>query len=186
LNSGPLVLPLIGGGAAEVTGLFTAMALFRAPHLVTLGLASRLTGPLTRLSLDDPDREGRLVRGLAAASGAGAAAAAVFGYLAGEPMVRVVFGIELVLRARHLAGLAVGSAVAVGALLLGLVAIARSGTATITVAWTVGLCAGLLTLALPLASPVDLVVAAFVVAELVAFACLLAALLVRSRAARRS
>ena len=49
LTAGPVVLSLVGGTRAEVTSLFTALALFRAPYIVALGLAIRMTATLTDL-----------------------------------------------------------------------------------------------------------------------------------------
>ncbi len=50
LTGGPVVLSLVGGTRAEVTSLFTALALFRAPYIVALGLAIRVTAHLTDLA----------------------------------------------------------------------------------------------------------------------------------------
>ena len=49
LTAGPVVLSLAGGTRDEVTSLFTALALFRAPYIVALGLAIRMTATLTDL-----------------------------------------------------------------------------------------------------------------------------------------
>ena len=49
LTAGPVVLGLAGGTRDEVTSLFTALALFRAPYIVALGLAIRMTATLTDL-----------------------------------------------------------------------------------------------------------------------------------------
>ncbi len=49
LTGGPVALALLGGTPAQVTGLFVALALFRAPYVVALGVVSPATGTLTRL-----------------------------------------------------------------------------------------------------------------------------------------
>ena len=71
LTGGPVVLSLVGGTRHEVTSLFTALALFRAPYIVALGLAIRVTAA--------PDRPGRrrAVRRPATGSGAARALAGV-------------------------------------------------------------------------------------------------------------
>jgi hypothetical protein len=46
---GPRLVSAMGGSETEVTALFAALALFRAPYLVALGLTVRATAPLTRL-----------------------------------------------------------------------------------------------------------------------------------------
>ena len=48
LNGGPPLVAALGGAEAEVTAFFSALALFRAPYLVALGLTVRITAPLTR------------------------------------------------------------------------------------------------------------------------------------------
>ena len=49
LTGGPVALALAGGAPAEVTALFAALALFRAPYTMAIGLVSALTGRLTTL-----------------------------------------------------------------------------------------------------------------------------------------
>ena len=44
LTGGPVALALLGGTPAEVTGLFVALALFRAPYTLALGAVSPATG----------------------------------------------------------------------------------------------------------------------------------------------
>jgi len=51
LTGGPVVLALTGGSASEVTVLFAALALFRTPYTMALGMVSPLTGRLTVLVL---------------------------------------------------------------------------------------------------------------------------------------
>ncbi len=52
LTSGPLVLALVGGTPTQITGLFSALALFRAPYMIAIGVTPRMTAWLTRIVLD--------------------------------------------------------------------------------------------------------------------------------------
>ena len=70
LNGGPPLVAALGGAEAEVTAFFSALALFRAPYLVALGLTVRITAPLTR-------RVEELGRGSLRAPALGVAAASV-------------------------------------------------------------------------------------------------------------
>ena len=62
LTGGPVLLALLGGSPVEVTALFAALALFRAPYQVALGVLPQLTA-----ARDDVRRDGR--RGAAAGAG---------------------------------------------------------------------------------------------------------------------
>ena len=46
-----MILASLGGAPAFVTGLFSTLALFRAPYILATGLAARLTGWLTQAVL---------------------------------------------------------------------------------------------------------------------------------------
>ncbi|MDQ3629608.1 MAG: hypothetical protein M3419_12515, partial [Actinomycetota bacterium] len=54
LTSGPVALALLGGSPAEVTSLFVALAVWRAPYLMAIGVAPQLTAWLADLA-----RQGR-------------------------------------------------------------------------------------------------------------------------------
>ena len=47
LTGGPVLLALLGGSPAEVTAMFAALALFRAPYMVVLGTLPQLTHHVT-------------------------------------------------------------------------------------------------------------------------------------------
>jgi hypothetical protein len=167
LNAGPVVLQAIGGSAAAVTGLFLALALFRAPYLLALGVATRATEPLTRLVLSGDCRAVRRVATRIAASSLVAAAAGLAGgYLAGPWLIALVFAPGTPPRAAVVAWIAAGTALALGGLGLVLVLTAGGRTAEIQVAWLFGLVAGAVALLAWRGDPTGRVVAAFVVAEL--------------------
>jgi hypothetical protein len=173
LNAGPVVLQAMGGAEAEVTALFLALALFRAPYLLALGVAARLTGPLTELVLTG-DRAAlrRIVGFVAAGSTVLAAAGLAGGYAMGPWAIDLVFAPDQS-PDRWLVGfIAAGSALALGGLGLILTLIAEGKTATVQVTWLSGLAAGGAVLAVWPGDEPARVVAAFVAAEIVAVAAM--------------
>jgi O-antigen/teichoic acid export membrane protein len=171
LTGGPVVLSLAGGTRAEVTSLFTALALFRAPYIVALGMAIRVTAHLTDLAaagrwdaLDRIRRRTALASvGIMAVGGAGAA-------VLGPWVLQLIFGDEVDLTRLECAGLAVGSLAALATLGLTLVQMTHGAGRAVLRAWLVGLAVGAVGMvALPL-DPLPLVVAAFLASELTAFA----------------
>ena len=52
ITGGPAVLAALGSSPIHITGLFATFALFRAPYMVAIGVAARITGALTRLFVD--------------------------------------------------------------------------------------------------------------------------------------
>jgi O-antigen/teichoic acid export membrane protein len=171
LTGGPVVLSLAGGTRSEVTSLFTALALFRAPYIVALGMAIRVTAHLTDLAAADAwDALDRLRRRTAIASvgvmALGGAGAAVLG----PTVLRIIFGDEVDLTRLECAGLAVGSLAALATLGLTLVQMTHGAGRRVLQAWAIGLAAGVIGMvALPL-DPLPRVVAAFLASELTAFA----------------
>jgi O-antigen/teichoic acid export membrane protein len=171
LTAGPVVLSLSGGTRDEVTSLFTALALFRAPYIVALGLAIRMTATLTDLAT--AGRAADLLRiqrrmiaaGLATMAMGGAGAA-----LIGPSVLRIVFGDEVDLTRAACAGLAVGSLAALATLGLTLVQMTDGAGRRVLRTWATALAVGVVTMvALPL-EPLPRVVAAFLASELTAFA----------------
>jgi hypothetical protein len=171
LTAGPVVLSLVGGTRDEVTSLFTALALFRAPYIVALGLAIRMTATLTDLAT--AGRAADLLRiqrrmiaaGLATMVLGGAGAAAI-----GPAVLRIVFGDEVDLTRAACAGLAVGSLAALATLGLTLLQMTDGAGRRVLRTWATALAAGVVTMvALPL-EPLPRVVAAFLASELTAFA----------------
>jgi O-antigen/teichoic acid export membrane protein len=171
LTAGPVVLSLAGGTRDEVTSLFTALALFRAPYIVALGLAIRMTATLTDLvaagrSADLLRIQRRMIAGgvaLMALGGLGAA-------LVGPGVLRLVFGDEVDLTRAACAGLAVGSLAALATLGLTLVQMTDGAGRRVLRTWATALAVGVVVMvALPL-EPLPRVVAAFLASELTAFA----------------
>jgi O-antigen/teichoic acid export membrane protein len=174
LTGGPVLLALLGGSPGQVTAMFAALALFRAPYMVALGTLPQLTQRLTGHAVAG---EVAAVRSLAlrlaglsivAVPLAGAAGAAL-----GPAVLRAVFG-STVDAGRVQAGLlAVGCTVAIVNLVLMVGALAHERPAGVAVAWGVAVLAGAGSLvALGALSPVDRSTTAFVVTELVATAAL--------------
>ena len=169
LNAGPVFLSSLGGEAADVTSLFAALALFRAPYLIALGVATRVTGPLTGLvATGDSQRLRLLLRWGVLATTVFSALGGLFGYWAGGPVLRLVFGDEIVLSAGITSEIAGGSVVALGGLFLTLVLIARGKSGAIVGAWIAALIGGGLGV-LAGTTPLSGVVHGFLIAEVVAF-----------------
>lgn len=189
LTSGPVVLALSGGTPAEVTTLFAAMALFRAPYILIQGSVAPLTVRLTRLVVaGEVTVLTRIRRGLVALTVLSVPLAWAVGAWLGPPLIRFVFGPDIRLEP-HLAGLvAVGCTLAVVNLITLVDVIAHNRAAHVAAAWAVATVAALATyVVLGGLAPIDRTVWAFVVAEAGAQVALLV-LLPRDRhsGARRS
>lgn len=185
LNGGPPVLLFLGGSEAEVTALFAALALFRAPYLVALGLTVRSTAPLTRLVVER-GRRGLRRPALAAAGGSLALAILAFGaaWPLGPPLARALFGPGTDLRGPAMGAIAAGCVLALASLALTVMLIAASARAALVGSWVLATAAGVLVLVLGRRlGPVDRVAAAFNAAQLGAVLAALAALL-RPKTAR--
>jgi O-antigen/teichoic acid export membrane protein len=171
LTGGPVALALLGGSPAEVTGLFAALALFRAPYMLALGVVARLTGSVARLrerGSDDVLRRGTvrlaLVTGVAVAAGAGLGAAA------GPALLGLVFGSGVTLAASLCAVVAAASVVAVANLVLTVTGLALGRSAAVSRSWLPAAAVGVAVLLVPNGlAPVERCVAAFALAEAVAF-----------------
>lgn len=172
LNVGPPLLSAVGGSETEVTALFAALALFRAPYLVALGLTVRATAPLTRLvteggrgTLRDP--------ALAAAGGSLLAAGVAFAIMwpVGPPLLRVLFGPGTDLPGLPTGAVAAGCVLALGSLALTVMLIAAAARLALTLSWVVAVAVGVAVVAVGGGlGPVGRVVVAFNAAELAAVA----------------
>jgi len=174
LNGGPPLLAALGGSEAEVTAFFAALALFRAPYLLALGLTVRVTAPLTRL-VEDRRFEvlGRITRLGAAATVAAAAAAAGVGWAVGPAVIRVLFGEGTDPSAAVTAAVAAGCTLALGALGLTVALIARAASVALSASWAASVAGGGIVLVIASGWPaVERVVLAFVAAEAVAVAAM--------------
>lgn len=174
LTGGPIVLALSGGSAVQVTALFAALALFRAPYTLAIGLVSQLTGRLTTLVVQGRRATLRRVRlVVVAASAAGVAAAAVIGALVGPQLVQLVFGAGVRIGQLPAALVAVGSALALSNLVVAIMILAQDRSGAVARAWMVASAAGAAVLVVSTAEPLTRACWAFVAAEVVALAALL-------------
>lgn len=175
LTGGAVVLALAGGTAAQVTSLFAALALFRAPYTLGVGMVAPLTGWFTTLVVArDTARLHRVLTGLIAVALAGAGAAAAIGWWLGGPLVAGLFGPGVRLADHQNALVAVGSSFAIATLIATIVALAHGRPAALVRAWLIALVPGIGVFALGGWRPLDATCAAFAVVEAVAFVVLAA------------
>jgi O-antigen/teichoic acid export membrane protein len=173
LTGGPVALAALGGTPRQVTSLFAALAVWRAPYLAVLGVTPRLTPALTRMTLTGDERRLRSARRWILLAVVGAAGAAFLGGATFVlPLLRAVFGSDVVLDRIPSALIGVGTAAAVGNLVLLLVMLALGTSRPVNRAWLIAAAVvGAILVAVPL-EPLDRVVTAFVAAQLTAFALL--------------
>jgi O-antigen/teichoic acid export membrane protein len=173
LTSGPVVLALIGGSAAEVTGLFAALALLRLPYTLALGAVSPLTAVFTRMATAGGDSAlARVLHVLLPATVVASLAGASLAGPVGPSLLGVVFGRTVHLSGALCAVVAAGSVFAVGSLLLSLVVMARGRAGTMLGSWIFALAAAAGSLAIGPGAPVTTVAVTFLVSELAAFGAL--------------
>lgn len=186
LTSGPVILAVIGGTPTQVTGVFSALALFRAPYMIAIGVTPRLTAWLTRTVLESgqPAMRRFTYRTVIVAAGL-AAVAGLLGGAIGPGLLRFVFGPDVALDATTTAIVASGSAVAISTLLLTLLMVAGGRTGPISTAWTVAALVGIAIIVTGIGSPADTVAVGFLAAETVALAGLSLAALSRGHRPRR-
>ena len=170
LTSGPAVLSAIGGSAAAVTGLFVTMALFRAPYLMSLGLANMVTAPLSALAASGRRQTllGLVVRTVVATL-ALATLGGVVAFALGPSVVELIFGQGTAPSRLVVALVAAGSAVALGTLGVTLLAVARGSTGPIAGWWLVAFVVATLVVANFSDQPVTAVAGGFLAAQTVAF-----------------
>jgi O-antigen/teichoic acid export membrane protein len=171
LTGGPVVLATIGGQAAEITALFTALALFRAPYLLALGLVTQVTGAFTDLIVGGRRQVvHRIRRLLVVGTVLGAGAAWVFGLKVGPVVLRLVFGAGVSPPPPVVALVAAATTVGLANLVFTVLLVARGSSGQLTVNWVVavGVAAAVILVA-PL-PPLSLVSSAFLAAEATAFA----------------
>lgn len=176
LTGGPVVLALVGGSPRAVTTLFAALALFRAPYMLALGMVAQLTTRVAHLVMSGDVESMRRMRrwlrvgtaGLVVLAGLGAA-------LLGPFLLRLIFGSEVELSPGLTALVAVGCTVAVANLVLMVSALAQGRSAAVARGWLVGIAASVVCFFALTALGVGdepAVVWCFVVAEGVAYAAL--------------
>jgi O-antigen/teichoic acid export membrane protein len=170
LTGGPVLLAVAGGAPADVTALFAAMALFRAPYTLSLGLVAALTGRLTSLVV-----QGRwqALKRFRDAVVAGTLVAAVLGALLGgwlgPPLMSLVFGEGIRLPGGLAALLAVGTAFAMANLVLTISVVARGRSGALVRGWLLGLVPGIAVFALVDQPVVDRTCWTFLVVEAAVF-----------------
>jgi len=136
LAGGPVVLAALEGTKAEINAVFSALAIFRAPYMIATGVATYITGALTRLVMGGRhDQLRKLRRASIVTCAAGVPAAAAFGWLAGPGFLRLVFGPDIELSGGMVAVVAAGSLVALAALFYTLVLVAGTRVAVVPTAW---------------------------------------------------
>ena len=175
LTGGPVVLALSQGSTREVTALFAALALFRAPYMLALGSVPQLTMRATRLVLAGEGSDIRaLVRGLVATTALAVALGGVLGGWLGPTLLRLVFGEAVEVSSRHAVLLAIGCTLAVSNLLVMVVALAQDRPAGVVRAWVLAVVAAAVGfLALSAEPPFTATVLSFLIAETTAFLALL-------------
>lgn len=174
LTGGPVVLALRGGSAAEVTALFAALALFRAPYILALGLVAQLTGRLTTMVVGGQRAALRRVQVVVVTSTMIAAAlAALVGATIGPALVRLVFGEDVSLGVAPTVLVAVGSVVALANLVTTVLVLALNRAGAVARAWSLGAVAAAAVLAAADMDDLEQTCWAFLAAQLMAFAVLL-------------
>ena len=180
LTGAPVVLALSGGSAADVTVLFAALALFRAPYQVALVVVARITGGVTARYVGGRGGRAsvaRLRRGVLLAAVVGTPLGAAVGAVLGPPLLPWIFGSDVELSAGLCAVIAAGSTVALVNLMLTVMVMAQARTWRLVGSWLAAVAAGALVVVAAsgsAGSSDELVIVcwAFAVAEAVAFAAL--------------
>ena len=187
LTGGPVLLAVLGGSPAEVTALFAALALYRAPYTVLLGQVAQATGALARLvDARSLDRLQRVDRAVLAATVVGVGVGAAVGAWLGPWLVSLVFGPDVRIEQGVSVALAAGSVLALVTLVQGVVLLAHGVPQWTLVAWLLALVpAASVVLAAP-GRPTTTIATAFVVAEGAAWLLLVAATHRARRVLRRA
>jgi O-antigen/teichoic acid export membrane protein len=138
LTGGPVLLALSGGDPAQVTVLFAALALFRAPYTLAIGMVAQLTARFTRMVVTGSRHAlARTRSSLVVATMVLGILAAPVGAVLGPVLLPLVFGSDVTMPGRLTAVLASGSTVAIAALVATLLLIALGRTTGQVRAWLV-------------------------------------------------
>jgi O-antigen/teichoic acid export membrane protein len=175
LTGGPVLLAAAGGAPAEITALFAGLALFRAPYTLALGLVSQLTERLTILVVRGRRDALRRFRVWVVLTTLGAAVlGGAVGFWAGPAVMELIFGEGVRLTGGLTLLIAVGSAFALGNLVMTVSALARGRTAALVRGWMVGAAPGALFFWLWPMSALDRTTWTFAIVEATAFCWLVA------------
>jgi O-antigen/teichoic acid export membrane protein len=174
LTGPPVLLALAGGAPGDVTTLFAALALLRAPYMLALGMVAQLTTWVTRAvvtgnlsALARMRVRLRLATLVTVALAAGGAA------LLGPFVLPLVFGPDVTLGSFAMALIAAGCALAVTNLVLVVSGLAQGRSSSVAWCWVGSvLAAGVTYVALTGLPLEDTVIWSFLAAETVAFALL--------------
>lgn len=134
LTGGPVLLSVAGGAPAQVTAFFAALAVFRAPYTLAIGLVSPLTSRLTDWVLTGQHRMLATFRWrVVGATVATMVAAIIVAPLLGPWLLDLIFKV-------HPSGLvcgliAVASTLAISNLVLAITVLARGGTWVLARTW---------------------------------------------------
>ncbi len=174
LTGGPVLLALSGGAPSEVTAMFAALALFRAPYMIVLASVPQLTLRVTeRILAGEYAALRTMIRGILAATALMVLLAGLLGAYVGPSLLRLVFGHTVDVPAIDAALLAIGCALAIANLALMVVALGQDRPAAVAWAWAIATAVGALGfVALTGASPVDATIGAFLTAEVAALTAL--------------
>ncbi len=173
LTGGPVLLALSGGSPEEVTALFAALALFRAPYTVALGLVSQLTGRLTTFVVErDHASLGRVRHTIFWATGVVVVIAAALGAVVGPWLLPLIFGENVTIDWLPSMLVAIGSALALSNLVITISIMAQSRSQAIARAWGVALLGGAVMFIVSWSEPLSRTCWTFLVAEALAFVAL--------------
>jgi hypothetical protein len=169
LTGGAVLLALLGGSPAEVTAMFAALALFRAPYMVVLGVLPQVTHHVTRLVVaGDVDVLRAQVRRIAGLGAVAVLVAAAAGATTGPALVQAVFGDTVVIGRGPAALVATGCALAVVNVVLMVGALALDRPGRVAGGWGLAVVAGAVALLPSAYGAVVRVALAFATAEVVA------------------
>jgi O-antigen/teichoic acid export membrane protein len=174
LTGGPVLLALAGGSPAEVTTLFAALALFRAPYTLGTSMVALLTGRFTRwLVAGRHDLVRRAGWQLVGATAVAVPAAAVLAWTIGPALLRIVFGDDIDLSRGLTTLVAIGSALALAGLVATTTLLAAGRAAHLVAFWVAAVVVGSAWWVAVQPGALDGAVGWFVVVETVAAALLL-------------
>ncbi|MEQ7129287.1 hypothetical protein ABN034_32810 [Actinopolymorpha sp. B11F2] len=173
LTGAPVVLAVTGGEPAVATSLFVALAVWRAPYIVALGVTPQITAYFTGLvAAGQVARVVRIRAVLAVGVAVGAAAAALVGANVMGSILAAAFGHGVRMSDAALAALGSGTVAALGNVVLMLLLLALGRARSATLSWVAAVAVSTLWMVLSSMAPSPRVVVAFVLAQATAFTLL--------------